>query len=191
MIIVAIVFGVFVVAFGLFAWTDWGVRARRLWTLRGSIPEFRAPLVVSDPIFSQELVRQLKDQAVAAVKQLDADQLSFDGWMQLAAIRKIAGDLRGAAAAWEFAHTLQPKNSLPLHNLGNLYGYEFHDAIAAEEYFRRALPLGPNDIALYRSAYEFYRFIKKDDTAARVILEEGIALNPLNDQDFQNLLSSF
>ncbi len=178
-------------ALGLLAWSDWGREMRRSWALRSEIPDFQTPLVVIDPIFVPSVAQQLKDQAAAAVKQLATDWKSFDGWMQLAAIRKVAGDLQGAAAAWEFAYQLRPIAVLPLHNLGNLYGYELHDAARAEAYYLRALALDKNNIALYRSIYEFYRFIKKDDATAKRYLQEGINNNLLNAQDLESLLRSF
>jgi tetratricopeptide (TPR) repeat protein len=176
---------------GFFVWSDWGINVRRLWLLRFQIPDFHTAFVVRDPLLSPATAQQLLDQAAATVKQLDADWTSFDRWMQLAALRKVAGDLRGAAEAWEFASMLEPAIALPLHNLGNLYSYDLRDATKAEAYYLRALPLGENDILLYRSIYEFYRFIKKDDARARQYLQEGIDNNVLNAQDLEALLRSF
>ncbi len=185
-------FAMFVVfAVGIFVWSDWGHETRRLWALRPEAPDFQMPLVVADPLFAPPAVQQLKNQAAAAAKQLAADWKSFDGWMQLAAIRKVAGDLQGAAAVWEFASKLRPIAALPLHNLGNLYGYDFADSVRAEQYYLRALALDKNDIPLYRSVYEFYRFIKKDNATARRYLQEGINNNLLNAKDLESLLKSF
>lgn len=182
---------VVVIGVGFFVWGDLVRETWRLWALRAEAPDFRSPLVVVDPLFAPPTAQQLKDQAVAAAKQLAMDWKSFDGWMQLAAIRKVAGDLQGAARSWEFASKIRPIAAVPLHNLANLYGYDLADPARAEVYYLRALALDKNDIPLYRSVYEFYRFIKKDEATARRYLQEGIANNLLSAEDLHSLLRSF
>mgnify|MGYP001611827753 CR=1 FL=1 len=180
-----------VVAAVFFIWSGWGIQARRLWAFRTDVPDFRTPFVVSDSILPPAAVQQLQDRAVFVVRQLEQDWSSFDLWMQLASLRKVAGDTAGAAVAWEFASKLNPTASLPLHNLGNLYAYELQDSTRAEAYYSRALAVGKNDISLYVSVYEFYRFIQKDDVTAKRYLDEGIANNLLNAEDLRALLQSF
>ena len=53
----------------------------------------------------------------------------------------------------------------------------------AEANFKLAIKADPNQINVYRSFYELYRFGFKDDIKAKAILEEGIKANSNKAQD--------
>ena len=103
-------------------------------------------------------------------------------WLELGLYRKESGDYEGARQAWEFAHELQPENSVIADNLGVLYGYYLKNGLSSEEFFLAAIALEPNSIHLRLRLFELYRDVLKDKTKARASIEEALKDNPGDEQ---------
>lgn len=156
-------------------------------TLAG-MPQLRRPVVFSSlfPAEAQRLMTQKIDASIAA---LEKDPQIFNEWMQLAILRKTVDDYEGARQIWEFLAAGNPKNPLPFSNLANLYAFELKDPVRAEENFIKAMQKDPTDILFYRQAYEFYRYVRKDDGKAKEILQKGISNT--KSPDLQYLLDHY
>jgi len=124
-------------------------------------------------------------------KELKQNSTLVENWLVLGIYRKMIGDLEGAKECWEYAGFLAPQSSTPFNNLGDLYANYLKDSKKAEENFLIAIKNGPDQIYIYRSFYEFYRYVLKDNTKAKQILEQGIAANPNTSQDLKILLDNF
>lgn len=116
---------------------------------------------------------------------------SYETLMNQAFSQKLKGDYQAAAEIWERVAVAWPGDFTVFNNLGNLYGYYLRDYKKAEADFIRAIKNGPTQIYIYRSTYEFYRFILKDDVKAKAILRQGIAANPGSSADLRYLLDHY
>lgn len=141
--------------------------------LTKNFPKGTNPEIISQ---IQELSRTLKD-----------NNDYYEGWLQLGILRKNIGDLEGAAEAWQYAVVIRPDSSTAYLNLGDLYGYYFHDNQKAEENLLKAIKIESANIYAYQKTYEFYADINQPGKA-RQILEQGIAANPDASQSLQSLL---
>ncbi|TSD02092.1 MAG: hypothetical protein Athens071424_188 [Parcubacteria group bacterium Athens0714_24] len=116
---------------------------------------------------------------------------SFDSLLQSGIYKKRDGDYLGAKNDWEAAARLNPFSSTPLNNLGDLYAYYLKDNQKAEYYFKLAVEKEPNMVYIFRSFYEFYKYVLKDDIKAKAVLQEGIKNNPDTSQDLKYLLDNY
>lgn len=142
--------------------------------LTRNFPKGADPKIVSE---IKELSQTLKD-----------NNDYYEGWLQLGILRKNIGDLEGAAEAWQYAAVIHPDNPTAYLNLGDLYGYYFHDNQKAEENLLKAIKIEPANIYAYQKTYEFYADTNQPEKA-RQILEQGIAANPDTSQSLQLFLN--
>ncbi|NOY35627.1 MAG: hypothetical protein GXP44_01755 [bacterium] len=124
------------------------------------------------------------------VSDLKANPDSMDSLLALGIYRKMIKDYEGAAEAWEYAGKIYPKNPTPFNNLGDLYAHFLKDKKKAEKNFLKAIENGPDELYIYRSTYEFYRFVMKDDAKAKEILREALKVKP-DSKEFQYLLNNY
>lgn len=144
--------------------------------LTQNFPKGTDPEVISQ---IQELSQTLKD-----------NNGYLEGWLQLGILRKNIGDLEGAAEAWQYAIVIRSDNSIAYLNLGDLYGYYFHDNQKAEANLLKAIKVDPANIYAYQKTYEFYKDTNQSEKARR-ILEQGIAANPDTSQSLQSFIKNF
>ncbi len=90
------------------------------------------------------------DQASAALSKLaPLDPTSAaSGWFALGGAKKKKGDVAGARSSYELAAKLDPSDSKPLYNLGNIHkdAREFVEAIAM---YKRAIAVNPKYVDAY------------------------------------------
>ncbi len=153
-----------------------------------AMPSLDRPIVFPAS-FPTEARKQMSDKINATAAVLKKDPQNFNEWLALAIFRKTVDDFEGARQISEFLAAGNPKNPLPFANLANLYAFELKDPSAAEKNFILALQKDPNDVLLYRQAYEFYRYVRKDDAKAKETLQKGIA--QMKSPDLQYLLDHY
>lgn len=155
-----------------------------------SIPNLNRPINITAnlPEDAQKIAQEKIEKLNSELKQ---DPSLFENWLILGIYRKMIGDLEGAKECWEYAGFLSPQSPIPFNNLGDLYANYLKDSKKAEENFLIAIKNGPDQIYIYRSFCEFYRYTMKDNTKAKQILEQGISANPTTSQDLKNLLDNF
>ena len=136
------------------------------------IPPLRRPLVFS-AAFSAEARDIMKHKIEASITVLEKNPRDFDEWMNLAILRKTADDYEGAAQVWEFLTKTNPEQVGPYANLAALYTFELKNPALAEKNYTQAIQRGPKEVLIYRNAYDFYRYVQKDDQKARQILRDG------------------
>jgi len=146
-------------------------------------------MVVNDKTLSAEVVGILKIKIADLSDFLKGDPGQFDKWLDLGINRKIAGDYEGAIEAWTYASALRPQNSISFNNLGDLYAYYLNEPQKAEENLLQAIENGSNEVYLYFKTHDFYKYVMKDATKARNIVEQGIKANPTS-QELKDLLNS-
>ena len=132
----------------------------------------------------QKIISQIKELS----QTLKDNNDYYDGWLQLGILRKNIGDLEGAAEAWQYAIIIRPDNSIAYLNLGDLYGYYFHDNQKAEANLLKAIKVEPANIYAYSKTYEFYIDTNQPEKASKIV-EQGIAANPNTSQSLQSLLN--
>ncbi len=137
-------------------------------------PQLKRPISFS-AIFSAEAQLIMREKIEASISALEKDPRLFDEWMNLAILRKTVDDYEGARQIWEFLARTNPKQPGPYVNLASLYAFELKDPVRAELNFAHAIGIWPKEVVVYRNAYEFYRYVQKDDAKAKEILQKGIA----------------
>lgn len=144
-----------------------------------NVPDFSK--ITIDPSITGIVKEKLIADIQKVIVILKGNSMDSTAWIQLGILRKNAKDYDGAIAAWEFANTLSPQNSVPLLNIANLYGYYLHDNAKAEEYLKKAIAAEPKDGYAYFKSFEFYTDIK-EPAKARAVLEQGVAANSTDTQ---------
>ena len=142
-----------------------------------SPPDLTRKITVTAPM-SEESKRQALEKIAEIIKPLKVNQDLFDNWIELGSYTKLIGDYDGAVIYWQYAAAIRPKNFIPWANLGDLYLFNIKDVAKAEQNYLIALSLGPDQVMVYEKLSELYRYFLKDDTKARVVLQDGIAKNP-------------
>jgi tetratricopeptide (TPR) repeat protein len=157
---------------------------------QSKVPNLNRPINITAnlPKDAQKIAQEKIEKLNSELKQ---DPSLFENWLILGIYRKMIGDLEGAKECWEYAGFLSPQSPIPFNNLGDLYANYLKDSKKAEENFLIAIKNGPDQIYIYRSFYEFYRYTMKDNAKAKQILEQGISANPTTSQDLKNLLDNF
>lgn len=152
------------------------------------LPSLRRPVVFSS-VFSPEAQRIMTQKIAVSIAALEKDPRLFDQWMQLAILRKTVDDYEGARQIWEFLKTTNPQQPGPYANLAALYTYELKNSVLAEQNFIQAIQKGPKEVSVYRNAYDFYRSVRKDDSKAKQMLQDGI--KETQSPDLQYLLDHY
>jgi len=152
------------------------------------IPSLDRP-VIFPAGFPQEARGIMSDKIKANVALLKKEPRSFDGWMNLAVLRKMIDDYEGARQIWEFLTLASPQQPGPFANLASLYAFDLKDPVRAKENFTKAIQKNPKDVSVYRNAYDFYRYFLKDNNQAKLMLTEGIAQT--KSPDLQYLLDHY
>jgi tetratricopeptide (TPR) repeat protein len=111
-------------------------------------------------------------------KTLKANPTDSTSWIEIGSYWRMIEDFPKAEAAWIYATKLEPANSVPLGNLGFLFGYLIHDNVKAEQYFLKAIEVAPNEGYPYFQTAEFYRDAVKDIPKAKAILDKGLKVLP-------------
>lgn len=150
-----------------------------------------APSLDRPIVYPADMPAQIKEdnqnKISQIIKNLKANQDSFNDWIDLGLYRKLLGDYEGARQAWEYGSILRPQSPAPFSNLGILYGYYIKDAPKAEKSFLKAVENDPKGINLYFQTYDFYKDVMKDLTKAKAIIETGLKNNPA-DKDLESML---
>ncbi len=143
-------------------------------------PNYRMALKF-DASVSPEVKTALNINLANVQDTLSKNPQSFEAWLELGRLRKIAGDYKGAAEIWEYVSLAWPTNSVSVHNLGDLYMNFIKDYPKAEANFKKEIANEPHAIAAYQSLYVLYQnFYKKGTSAARDIVALGLKNNPNN-----------
>lgn len=140
-----------------------------------SAPDFRAPVSCT---FSAEVCAEIAKKVSAAVAALEKNDADLGAWINLGTLRKIAGDHKGAAQAWEFVSSVYPTNPLSFSNLGDLYKNYLHDNAKAEQNYLTAIKNYPENIDAYRALAEMYAAGYRGGSSAQDVLQKGIQANP-------------
>ena len=153
-----------------------------------ALPNLDRPIKVT-----ATLSQETKTKTIARIQEL-TDELRnnndfYSSWLDLALQRNLIGDYVAAEEIWIYVTQNWANDPVAYSNLANLYLMEFHDNERAEIYLLRAIEKNTTQVIFYENAYSFYRFVKKDFTKARQILEEGIAKNPTNAVGLRQLLA--
>jgi tetratricopeptide (TPR) repeat protein len=107
-------------------------------------PDLSYTLKIS-PDLSPAAVAAVQTQVQTLTAALKKDPKSFDSWMQLGVIAKIAGDDQRAIQLWQYASYLSPKSPEPLANIGDVYGNYLHDYTKGIEYYKEAVAVAPTN----------------------------------------------
>lgn len=153
-----------------------------------SIPSLDRPITFPAG-FPDEAKKIMSDKISATAAALKKDAQRYDDWLNLGIFRKQIDDFEGARQIWEFLTTTNPDKPIPFANLANLYAFDLKNPALAEENFIKALAKGPKEMFVWRQAYEFYRYVRKDDAKAKDMLQKGIAQT--NSPDLKYLLDHY
>lgn len=156
-----------------------------------AMPDLARPIVITDKKIGEGEAKKAKESIIASQNALKEDSDNYQQWLNLALQRKAIGDYEAALEIWKYVTKIRPLSGLAYNNLGNLHIYEFQEVDKAEPYYLKAIELEPNNLQFYLTAYEYYRFVKKDLSKAREILKKGISVNPGQAKVLSNVLSTF
>jgi len=141
-------------------------------------PDFRAPITFSAGI-SAEVKAAINVRHAQIVSTLSKDTFDLGAWIDLGALRKMAGDYKGAETAWLFVTKAAPNNEIAYNNLGDLYMNFLNDYPKAEAMYLKAIAIDKTLVGSYEALAMLYEhFYKIQTSAAEDILKKGIAANP-------------
>lgn len=128
-------------------------------------------------------VEQNKSRLEELAQKLQENPANLDMWMAVAEFKKFFNNYNGAAAALEYAATIEPQNPLIYYNLANLYGLYLKDYPKAEENYLKAIDGGAAVAYPFLGLAEFYRdfYTAKYNLIDDVLLEgldKGIPGDP-------------
>ncbi len=137
-------------------------------------PDFKTKLACT---VAADVCAALADKYAKTQAALTANPSDFWAWVDLGTFRKIAGDYKGAAAAWEYLSKQYPTNPTSFSNLGDLYMNYLKDSAKAEKNYLASIKNYAENANAYRALFEMYS-AQKASAKAIAILEKGIAANP-------------
>jgi len=155
-----------------------------------ALPDLNRPITFPAN-FQQEARKIVAVKIERLSAELKQDPRTKANWLNLAIQRKTIEDYEGAREIWEFLTAADPRDHIPFANLASLFALYLKNPGKAEQNFTLALQKNPTDVSVYRNAYEFYRYVRKDDHRAKAILRQGIEKNPGSSQDLQYLLDHY
>jgi hypothetical protein len=141
-------------------------------------PDFRAPIA-----FAADVAPDVRAVITARAQSLEAklarDSFDLGSWIDLGAMRKMAGDYRGAETAWVFVTKTAPRNTIAFSNLADLYMNFLKEYPEAETMYKKVIALDSTQIEPYVSLATLYGNLYKTGTsAAEDILKKGIVAHP-------------
>ena len=151
-------------------------------------PSLDRPLVFPQS-YPEEARNIMSDKMNATISALKKDPNQYGEWLNLGIFRNGINDYEGARQIYEFLTVTSPSQPAPFANLANLYAFSLKDPVRAEANLKKAIEKGPLEMSVYRLGYEFYRFVRKDDTLAKETLTKGIAKT--SSPDLQYLLDHY
>ncbi len=96
-------------------------------------PNFRAKVVYAASV-SADVRAAIEPRLAADIALLEENPDNFNAWMDIAILRKIGGDYRGAEEIWLYATKHWPKSAVPFQNLADLYQNFLNDPGKAKVY---------------------------------------------------------
>lgn len=112
-------------------------------------PDYTRALIFSVST-NESLTRSQFATAQAAIK---ANKYDFDGWVLLGAMRKQAGDYKGAETDWQYVSKLYPANPVSFANLADLYHFFLKDYSKAAAAYEQAIKNNPKQVYLFENFY--------------------------------------
>jgi len=120
--------------------------------------------------------RVVLEQNTKTVKDnLRETPTDYSSWLDLAIQYKTVGDHEGAEEVWVYLTKAAPTLSVAYHNLGNMYHLDLKEFEKAEENYKKAIELAPNEIIHWFGLHELYRYSYKTDSSLAVkVLEDAL-----------------
>ncbi len=125
--------------------------------------------------FSPEARAMLQERIEASRRAIEKGDAKIDVWYDLALNYKTVGDYAGAVEIWTYLSTIDPKDGVSLHNIGEYYFHTAKDYPTAEKYYLQSLAVTPKLEQDYMDLFDMYSVYKTDTTAAVDIMKQGIA----------------
>jgi len=142
------------------------------------VPDFRAPITYSADL-SADAKAIIQKNVATLQATLQKNSLDLKAWLDLGAMRKMAGDFAGAETDWKFVTQASPKNTAAFWNLGDLYMNFLKNYPKAESAFKSVIAIEPTNTQAYQALFQLYTDLYKQGTgAAESILKQAIAANP-------------
>lgn len=151
------------------------------------VPDFKNAVSCS---LDATVCQQIQTKVAAAVEALSQKTNDFGAWINLGTLRKMVGDYKGAAEAWEYVSKIYPTQPTSFSNLGDLYMSYLHDNAKAETNYLTAIKNYPAGADAYRALAELYQSGFRGGSAAEDILKKGIKAAP-QAIDLQVLLARY
>jgi tetratricopeptide (TPR) repeat protein len=139
---------------------------------KAPIPSLDRPFSVPNE-YSAEIKANTMKQYESLVTALKANPELRNEWLQLALLRKTAGDLAGAEQVWIYVSKVWPLDHVAFGNLADLYTNYYKEYKKGEEYYIYALAKMPNNLQYYENLYNIYKFNLKDPKTALELMISG------------------
>lgn len=145
------------------------------------IPDLNRPVTAQGGAnVSTDAILVATPRILALQAELKKNANNPDGWLGLGIFQKMAGDYQGAVISWTYASRLNPKDYVPLGDLGDLYANFLKNNAKAEMYYKEAIANGPTEVNLYTQLAEVYEYQFGDKTKALAIIAQGLTKLPNN-----------
>lgn len=122
----------------------------------------------------EKYTKELETRAILLKKEPGM----YETWLGVSYIKKLFGNYLGTRDALEYAKIVNPASPVAYFNLGELYGYELHDAGKAEENYRAAVKLDPRALDYHVGLANFYEDVLQDSGKAEGAMLAAITAVP-------------
>lgn len=156
------------------------------------MPDLNRPVTfASNLVFTDEVKAMVTAKIKGLQDQIRADKTKLLPWIDLGMYQKMAGDYEGARISWKYVSEAAPNDFLSRGNLGNLYAYYLKDNAMAETYYKDAISKDTKQIYLYIQLAEVYKDVFHDTDKSKLIIDQGLKVNPGNQAliEFKNSLN--
>jgi tetratricopeptide (TPR) repeat protein len=156
------------------------------------IPSLDRPVTgtLGDQSLSPDVLASVQSDIASVSSHLNTTPGDEQAWIELGLDRKEAFDYEGARQAWEYAAKLDPNDSVPPADLGDLYGFFLNNPTQGVTDYKTAIALNSSLEGYYESLYQLYYYVLHDTADARATLQEGITAKVSGYQNLQSLLAA-
>lgn len=133
---------------------------------------------VFDDSVTASMKQKLTIDMGEAIELLQEDELNRGAWLNLSALRALAGDYDGAEEILLFMTNLWPEDRVVFLNLGTLYGDHMKRDVDAQKSFETALKLDDTNVQSYLTYHDFLALRPQYQLQAETVLKNGLLKVP-------------
>ena len=131
------------------------------------------------PTLAANAVTALNTQISTLTAEIKKNPTSFDSWMRMGVLAKIAGDFSRAIEVWKYAAYLASGSPAPYANMADVYANYLKDYANGAANYKKAIEKDPTNPNYYSELFNLYNYsYRTTPTAAEDTIHAGIKAVP-------------